>query len=854
MRLQDITVEVRDRSLVRLGLIRPEDLDLQLEDLHNNVGSWTLKLASEHPLAGALRQPGAGIVVTGPDGKEMFSGPTVKPENAATAEDPGGTITFEGVDDTVLLADALAVPDPSDPHMIKEWGTKHDQRTGPAETLMHQFVNANIGPGAPAERRSAALVSRLRMGTDHGRGPTVTKSARFKVLGNLVGELAVAADLGFRIIQRGDYLHFETYSVADRSDLVRLDIYHSTLAGHRVAMSPPGTTRVIVAGNVKGGARHFEHVTTSSSTAAEADWGRRIEKFLENTNAHEGEELEQTGLEVLADEGFTSLAVQVVPMEDSAMDFGTHWNVGDQVAVVVEGQEVKATVTGYVMKVDQEGFRLGVVLGDPTGFNADAALSKRVKGAEARISALESAAKTTGTQILNVADYQDQTEPANYPQGESLVYISDASIQGWPFGFQSGPVRTQHPAGDGKVTQTWQNHTGVFQTPEMKIRSGVEGYGFTDWHKVALVETDIAGLDGRLDTLEGARYLGNNTKAEADAAETYPLGVSHLSLGAGSGWSVNGGYGTVVTHSISNYRCTQICYDNDGDGMWKRFYHTDQGGWSQWKKLAFDNSEVLTKTGALTAGNWYRIGTIPGVQNVVPNKAAAEFTISTTGSGQHAHIRIKASPAYYDREGAHLRLEEFGGYNSAAFTAPPFTQARLIPIGSTYDGFHLEVKAAATPSDFKATLTVKHDDWTDGTRWVPVNFAQVTDAWSVAQQEWHTIGMYWTGRWTLLSLINGWANYSGGYPFAEFKMHPGSLVEVRGLVKNGTADVAILPEGCRPRYRLMFPSVAGGNGLGRLDVTNVGAINRQAGQQGSSDPTQPQGFMSLEAIRFTAEW
>jgi hypothetical protein len=40
VRLEDITVEVRDKNLVRRGIIRPEELDLELTDNFNNLGSW----------------------------------------------------------------------------------------------------------------------------------------------------------------------------------------------------------------------------------------------------------------------------------------------------------------------------------------------------------------------------------------------------------------------------------------------------------------------------------------------------------------------------------------------------------------------------------------------------------------------------------------------------------------------------------------------------------------------------------------------------------------------------------------------------------------------------------------------
>lgn len=395
MRLEDITVEVRDRNLNRLGLIRPEELDLEVVDYHNNVGTWQLSLATEHPLASSLRAAGSGIIVTGPDNTELFSGPTIKSQAAATATDPAGTITFEGVDDTIILADALAFPQPSNADPTTQTASHHIL-VGKVETLMHEFVRLNIGPGGAGARKNP----RLAMGANPARGATVTKSARFKVLGNLLSELAVTADLGFRVVQRGTSLVFETYAVSDRSGIIRLDVYNNTLAGHKVAISPPGATRVIVAGQNQGADRTFREVTTAESVAAEASWGRRIERFVDQRQTDDIGELDQAGKEVLAEEGFTAVAVQAVPMEDSAMAFGIDWGVGDRVSVVVEGQEVTATVSGYILQASSDGFRMGALIGDAVGFDADAATGKRITDTERRVSNLERSEGGTSTSDL----------------------------------------------------------------------------------------------------------------------------------------------------------------------------------------------------------------------------------------------------------------------------------------------------------------------------------------------------------------------------------------------------------------------------------------------------------------------
>ena len=383
MKLADITVEVRDINLQRIGTIRHEELDLTGQPAFNNVGTWTLKLAAEHPLTSALRAPGSGIIVTGPS-DVLWSGPTVKPEFASTPTDPGGTVTFEGVTDEIVLADMLSLPDPTNPDGSTQTAS-HDTRSGNAETVIHAYVNANIGPAAPIERRKFGLT----MGADLGRGPLVKKSPRFPVLGTLLTEIAVVGSIGFRVVQRGDVLVFETFQVIDRSTEIRLDVHNNTLSGQRVAVSPPGATRVIVAGQGELTERTFLSVDNAISIAAEAEWGRRIERFVDQRNTDDLVELQQSGDEVLAEEGFTSVAVQAVPTEDGAMRFGIDWFLGDRVGVVVESQELTSVATAMLLRADSEGFKLGVILGDPAGFDPSIAISKRVQDTETRISELE---------------------------------------------------------------------------------------------------------------------------------------------------------------------------------------------------------------------------------------------------------------------------------------------------------------------------------------------------------------------------------------------------------------------------------------------------------------------------------
>ncbi len=386
MQLDDITVTVRDKGLARHGIIVPAELDLVANIDHNNVGTWKLSLRTDHDLAAILRTPGSGIIVDGPT-DVLFSGPMVTPTDAISSSDPGGTLTIDGVTDTVILADALAYPDPARPANNQTLAS--DKRSGFAETLMHAYVASNIGYAATSARRKAGLIN----GTNLGRGAYVTKAPVFQPLGELLAELATQEDLdlGFRVVQRGAYLVFETYQVSDKSAIIRLDARNGTLASQKVATSPPGLTVAIVGGQGVKQDRQLSEYTSPASLAAQAEWGRRIERFIDQRSEDDPAELVAAGKEALDKDGYSVVSAQAVPADDNFVTFGKEWNLGDRVSVTVQDQELKVDVTGYVLKANSDGFRVGVVIGDPSTFASN--LPARVSGVESRISAIE---RTTG--------------------------------------------------------------------------------------------------------------------------------------------------------------------------------------------------------------------------------------------------------------------------------------------------------------------------------------------------------------------------------------------------------------------------------------------------------------------------
>jgi hypothetical protein len=415
VKLTDITVEVRDKTLARLGAVNLDEAELTLTITHNNVGSWELSLPAEDELAQALAEPGAGIIITGPS-DVLLSGPTAEDELAVNQSDYAGMVTFTGVSDSIILSDMLAWPQPSNSNPATQ-NVVADVRTGAAETLMHAYVNANIGPGASAARKNPLLT----MGANLARGSSTTKSARFPKLGALLAEIGLVAGLGFRVVQRGAVLAFETYAIADKTTTVRLDAVNGTLTSQKVVTSAPGITRAIVGGDGEGVKQQIVAVSNTTAQAAELEWARPIEQFIDAKSSDTVAELTQAGNEALADDGFTAVSVQAVPADDMAMEFGVDWYVGDLVSIVrptseIQGMELTSPVTGCIIKVDDNGLRVGAILGDPKKLSDP--FGSRLAKAESRISALERstprqprvqiAVKANETQtILNSTTYVD---------------------------------------------------------------------------------------------------------------------------------------------------------------------------------------------------------------------------------------------------------------------------------------------------------------------------------------------------------------------------------------------------------------------------------------------------------------
>lgn len=381
MKVNDLTIEVRNGSFGRVGQLLPQDLVGFTAVLRfNNVGSWKIELPADHLLVDALRAPSAGIIVTLPNGY-TFSGPMTSAKRVQTQDNPLGVWEISGVDDSVILSERLAYPTPSTADVTAQTN-EFDTRTGTASTVLYDLVKANIGVNAPAARK----ITNLTTAADTSIGSTITAKARFDKIGELFTKLAVIDGLGFDIRQTGSNLLFEVFQPVDRSASVRMDIDNNHLSKTEYTVTAPAITRTIVAGSGAGASRTFVEVAASSE---ESSWARRIETFIDQRSSTDSGELTQAGTQALNEKGLTLEAISVTPTDDETMEFGVDWGLGDKVSVVVGDIVITKIVTEVGLLISDDGVRIGATVGDPSTADEGSTVVDVQQDQETRISNLE---------------------------------------------------------------------------------------------------------------------------------------------------------------------------------------------------------------------------------------------------------------------------------------------------------------------------------------------------------------------------------------------------------------------------------------------------------------------------------
>jgi len=398
MQVEDLIVEVRDKNLNRIGQIRPNDLEgATFVSRFNNVGSWSMKLHYGHALGELLRLPGYGIILTSATGATILSGPTLSAKLTQSQDNIDGDWEITGSSDEIYLTERLTYPKPSTADVTAQTDD-YDDRSGQAETVIKEYVSANMGADAPLERQ----VLGFSIEPDLGRGELVAAAARFDNLQEFIYDLAQAGGIGYQVTQVLTDLNFSVFTPQDRSNTVRMDIANRKLSSSVLSYGTAKLTRAIVGGKGEAKNRSFIERTSSQSLLAESDWGRRIETFIDARGANNTDELQTAGDESLVDNGKTITEISVTPSNDQNMVYGVDWFLGDKVTIVTNEIESTAVVTEIGINIAADGVRVGATVGTPVGIEFEAKLMAKTNQLDSRVSNLERSTTGYGINTLYI--------------------------------------------------------------------------------------------------------------------------------------------------------------------------------------------------------------------------------------------------------------------------------------------------------------------------------------------------------------------------------------------------------------------------------------------------------------------
>jgi hypothetical protein len=384
VQLSELTIEVRDPNLNRVGRLMQSDLvGAVFITRYNQTGTWSVDLNQDSFMAGYLRTPGFGLIVTGPTGV-IISGPMRSAKLSQTRDNAKGTWLIEGTGDGVILTERLAYPDPSEADVTLQ-SQAYDVRTGNAETVIKGYVADNIS----AYSGTIRSIGYLDIEADIERGEIVTGSARFDNLQELLFPLGQTGGVGYQVAQNGDVLEFQVYVPTDRSATIRMDVQNNKLTSTEYSYAGPRATRAIVGGSGEETGRIFYEGFSTDSIATEIVWGRRIETFLDDRSNSETAALDQKAQELLVDNGKTIVNLAVTPSDDVNMVYAVDWFLGDVVTVVVNDLEAVAVVTEIGISIESDGVRIGATLGTPNATDFESKLIAKQSSTDLRVGNLE---------------------------------------------------------------------------------------------------------------------------------------------------------------------------------------------------------------------------------------------------------------------------------------------------------------------------------------------------------------------------------------------------------------------------------------------------------------------------------
>ncbi|CAB4148269.1 Siphovirus Gp37-like protein [uncultured Caudovirales phage] len=400
------SVYIRDSTFALVAQISAYK-NIKIVKRFNAVGSWALELEYSELVRPFLSLE-YGIYIVRNDAV-ICSGPFGEITRKVSANE--NSVLLSGPDDNVYVQDRLILPNPNGPtggstgtfheHYSGTSNTGFDVRTGPAETVIKEYVYYNLGEGAytsastnnylPSSAKADRRLNNFTVVTTAGLGYTVTGLGRFQNLATFISDLAISNgnDLGWKVSQASSGLSFDVYQPTDKTATAKFAIEYGNLVSYDYVIRSPSSNYVFVGGAGDTTTRMFVEAKDNQSITA---YKRRIENFYDQKSSDNPVDLFQYASQFLS-ETAEKLDFKIKPLDTEFLTFNGATNgytLGDKVSIVVDGVSFSEIVRGVDITVDSDGEEVLPSIGTPkTNLNFLDRLFGSVRDVSKRLSVSE---------------------------------------------------------------------------------------------------------------------------------------------------------------------------------------------------------------------------------------------------------------------------------------------------------------------------------------------------------------------------------------------------------------------------------------------------------------------------------
>lgn len=247
------------------------------------------------------------------------------------------------------------------------------------------WVRLEVGVQASGATRTATFNAGGGVWTDPLVGGTARVSTRYANLAETVTELANQGAVYLSADAPDGMPRLLVSTGVDRSASVKLSTSLGNVTSHSQTYAAPKGNVVLVAGSGEGTARVLR---TDFDSASQSEWGLRIEGFRDARDTSDTATLDARADEWLTENAATA-GLRVEAADVPGMTFGTDYDLGDAVSVVLGGAPITERVTSVEIVADSGETKVSPVIGSAELGEDAPSIYQLVRDLRRRISQLE---------------------------------------------------------------------------------------------------------------------------------------------------------------------------------------------------------------------------------------------------------------------------------------------------------------------------------------------------------------------------------------------------------------------------------------------------------------------------------